>query len=140
MQLTDAFLSAVGVTVALVPEGLLPTVSLSLAMGARKMAARGALVRRLESVETLGSTTFICTDQTGTLPCGGDDRRRPQRCACAARGGHRRGQDVCALLQFLNPMHPRHETIAVDVDGHGRPDSHLRINGAARCYVPLATS
>jgi magnesium-transporting ATPase (P-type) len=67
IQLTDAFLFALGVTVALVPEGLLPTVSLSLAMGARKMAARGALVRRLESVETLGSTTFICTDKTGTL-------------------------------------------------------------------------
>jgi len=67
IQLTDAFLFALGVTVALVPEGLLPTVSLSLAMGARKMAGRGALVRRLESVETLGSTTFICTDKTGTL-------------------------------------------------------------------------
>ena len=67
IQLTDAFLFALGVTVALVPEGLLPTVSLSLAMGAQKMAARGALVRRLESVETLGSTTFICTDKTGTL-------------------------------------------------------------------------
>lgn len=67
IQLTDAFLFALGVTVALVPEGLLPTVSLSLALGAQKMAARGALVRRLESVETLGSTTFICTDKTGTL-------------------------------------------------------------------------
>lgn len=67
IQLTDAFLFALGVTVALVPEGLLPTVSLSLALGAQKMAARGALVRRLESVETLGSTSFICTDKTGTL-------------------------------------------------------------------------
>jgi magnesium-transporting ATPase (P-type) len=61
------FVLAIGVTVALVPEGLLPTVTLSLAMGARRMAARHALVRRLESVETLGSTTFICTDKTGTL-------------------------------------------------------------------------
>jgi magnesium-transporting ATPase (P-type) len=65
--LTDAFLFALGVMVALVPEGLLPTISLSLAIGAQRMAARGALVRRLESVETLGSTTFICTDKTGTL-------------------------------------------------------------------------
>lgn len=67
IRLVDGFLFAVGVTVALVPEGLLPTVTLSLAMGAQRMAARGALVRRLESVETLGSTTFICTDKTGTL-------------------------------------------------------------------------
>ncbi len=64
---SDGFLFAIGVTVALVPEGLLPTVTLSLAMGAQRMAARDALVRRLESVETLGSTTFICTDKTGTL-------------------------------------------------------------------------
>jgi calcium-translocating P-type ATPase len=64
---SDGFWFAIGVTVALVPEGLLPTVTLSLAMGAQRMARRHALVRRLESVETLGSTTFICTDKTGTL-------------------------------------------------------------------------
>jgi calcium-translocating P-type ATPase len=64
---SSGFLFAIGVTVALVPEGLLPTVTLSLAMGAQRMAARHALVRHLESVETLGSTTFICTDKTGTL-------------------------------------------------------------------------
>jgi magnesium-transporting ATPase (P-type) len=63
----DGFLFSVGVIVALVPEGLLPTLSLSLAMSATRMARRGALVRRLESVETLGSTTVICTDKTGTV-------------------------------------------------------------------------
>jgi calcium-translocating P-type ATPase len=63
----EGFLFAIGVTVALVPEGLLPTVTLSLAAGAQRMARRNALVRRLESVETLGATTFICTDKTGTL-------------------------------------------------------------------------
>lgn len=64
---SEGVVFAIGITVALVPEGLLPTTTLSLAMGARRMAERSALVRRLESVETLGSTTFICTDKTGTL-------------------------------------------------------------------------
>lgn len=64
---TEAFLFAIGVSVALVPEGLLPTVTLSLARGAQLMARRNALVRRLDAVETLGATTFICTDKTGTL-------------------------------------------------------------------------
>ncbi|MEZ5115885.1 MAG: cation-transporting P-type ATPase [Candidatus Nanopelagicales bacterium] len=63
----DGFLLAIGVTVALVPEGLLPTVTLSLALGAQRLSQRRALVRHLESVETLGSTTYICTDKTGTL-------------------------------------------------------------------------
>ena len=67
LQVSDGFLFAIGVTVALVPEGLLPTVTLSLARAGQRMAARNALVRRLESVETLGATTFICTDKTGTL-------------------------------------------------------------------------
>jgi magnesium-transporting ATPase (P-type) len=60
-------LFAIGVTVALVPEGLLPSVTMSLAVGANRLADDNALVRRLESVETLGSTTVICTDKTGTL-------------------------------------------------------------------------
>ena len=66
-QATEAVVFAIGVTVALVPEGLLPTVTLSLAVGAQRMAQRHALVRRLDAVETLGSTTFVCTDKTGTL-------------------------------------------------------------------------
>lgn len=65
--LQDAFVFAIGVTVALVPEALLPTVTLSLALGSERMARRRILVRNLEAVETLGSTTFICTDKTGTL-------------------------------------------------------------------------
>ena len=67
MPVRDGFLFSVGVIVALVPEGLLPTLSLSLAMSATRMAHAGALVRRLESVETLGSTTVICSDKTGTI-------------------------------------------------------------------------
>ncbi len=58
---------AIGIIVANVPEGLMATVTLSLSIAARRMAAQKALVRNLESVETLGCTTVICTDKTGTL-------------------------------------------------------------------------
>ena len=62
-----SFVFAIGIIVANVPEGLLPTVTLALAMGAQRMAARNALIRHLPSVETLGAVTVICTDKTGTL-------------------------------------------------------------------------
>ena len=60
-------LFAIGITIANVPEGLLPTVTLSLAMGSQRMAKKKALIKNLTSVETLGSVTVICTDKTGTL-------------------------------------------------------------------------
>ncbi|MBM2616328.1 cation-transporting P-type ATPase [Actinoplanes sp. LDG1-06] len=60
---------AIGLLVANVPEGLLPTITLALAAGVRDLARGGAVVKRLSAVETLGSTTVICTDKTGTLTC-----------------------------------------------------------------------
>jgi magnesium-transporting ATPase (P-type) len=63
----EGFLFAVGIIVANVPEGLLPTVTLALAVGVQRMARRQALVKKLSSVETLGSTNVIVTDKTGTL-------------------------------------------------------------------------
>ncbi len=57
----------IGIIVANVPEGLLPTVTLALAISSQRMAKRQALVKHLPSVEALGSTTVICTDKTGTL-------------------------------------------------------------------------
>jgi sodium/potassium-transporting ATPase subunit alpha len=63
----EAFVFCIGLFVANVPEGLLPTVTLSLAMGVQRMAKRHALVKSLPSVETLGCTTVICCDKTGTL-------------------------------------------------------------------------
>jgi calcium-translocating P-type ATPase len=63
----EALVFAVGLLVANVPEGLLPTITLALAVGVRALAREGALVKRLSAIETLGSTTVICTDKTGTL-------------------------------------------------------------------------
>ncbi len=65
-----AFLFGIGVVVAIVPEGLQATVSVSLAMSMRRMAHRNALVKRLSAVETLGCTTVICSDKTGTITRG----------------------------------------------------------------------
>jgi calcium-translocating P-type ATPase len=62
-----SFVFALGVMVAMVPEGLPATLSVSLAIGVRRMARRRALVKRLLAVEALGSATVICTDKTGTL-------------------------------------------------------------------------
>jgi magnesium-transporting ATPase (P-type) len=64
---TAAATFAIGLIVANVPEGLLPTITLALAVGVRDLARHGAVVKRLSAVETLGSTTVICTDKTGTL-------------------------------------------------------------------------
>jgi magnesium-transporting ATPase (P-type) len=67
LPLSDAVIFAIGLLVANVPEGLLPTITLALAVGVRQLARRGALVKRLTGVETLGSTNVVCTDKTGTL-------------------------------------------------------------------------
>jgi calcium-translocating P-type ATPase len=67
LPFNDALTFAIGLLVANVPEGLLPTITLALAVGVRRMARRRALVKRLTAVETLGSTDVICTDKTGTL-------------------------------------------------------------------------
>jgi calcium-translocating P-type ATPase len=67
LSLKDSVVFAVGLLVGNVPEGLLPVITLALAVGVRDLVRRGAVMKRLSSVETLGSTDVICTDKTGTL-------------------------------------------------------------------------
>ena len=103
---------SIGLIVANVPEGLLPIITLALAVGVRRLARKGAVVKRLSAVETLGSTTVICTDKTGTLT---ENRMRVTRLWLA-------GRDVGAAT--------------VGDDAHGR----LLAAAAAACTTARATT
>ena len=123
VNLAESFIFAMGMIVAFVPEGMLPTVTLALAMAVQRMARRHALVKRLSAVETLGCTTVICTDKTGTLTqnemtvssiwvpgtavfsdrrrlcaAGPDRSGRPRPVGSSPDDGNPRAQDVQQLL------------------------------------------
>ena len=118
----DAVLFAIGLLVANVPEGLLPTITLALAVGVRTLARRGALVKRLSAVETLGSTTVICTDKTGTLT---ENRMDVTGIWTAATGPIGLERRIAAALRPLARAAAACNNAELDTTGRlrlGRPD------------------
>ncbi|MFJ9643522.1 cation-translocating P-type ATPase [Streptomyces sp. NPDC101206] len=131
LPVTDSLMFAIGLLVANVPEGLLPTITLALAVGVRVLARQGAVIKRLSAVETLGSTNVICTDKTGTLT-----------------------QNEMRLHDFWTPGHLTESgpwsadliraaalctTVTREADGrlHGDPTETALVDGAAQQAVPL---
>ncbi len=110
MEVKESFIFAIGIIVALVPEGLLPTVTLSLAIGVKQMVRRNALVRRLSAVETLSAVNVICTDKTGTLT----------------------KNEMTVRYLWLPPATPTDVPLAA----HGLPVGHIAVTGAG--YDPTA--
>ncbi|BCY09391.1 magnesium-transporting ATPase [Actinoplanes sp. L3-i22] len=129
---------AIGLIVANVPEGLLPTITLALAAGVRELARAGAVVKRLSAVETLGSTTVICTDKTGTLT---ENRMRvtelwlsdgERDAATAAGDGRARALAIAAAT--CTTAHPAGDGAPSD---SGDPTELALIHLAAALGVPV---
>jgi Ca2+-transporting ATPase len=108
----ESLVFAVGIIVANVPEGLLPSVTLALALNVQRMAKRNALVRRLSALETLGSVSVICSDKTGTLTC---NRMAVEECwlpRASAPGDGVRRQRLLEMAALCSNAR---------LEGHGEP-------------------
>jgi calcium-translocating P-type ATPase len=136
LPLDDSVVFAVGLLVGNVPEGLLPVITLALAVGVRDLVRQGAVVKRLSAVETLGSTSVICTDKTGTLT---ENRMSPVAVWTPAEQLDLEGGDVPTPGPGLLAL--RHALVACSnadpAAGTGDPTELALLEAAARLGEPL---